>query len=195
MEILKAEFVKGVIGGDYNIGDNLPHVAFFGRSNAGKSSVINSLAKRKKLVRVSKNPGETKEANFYKINDAFYLVDFPGYGYSKHSIKMRNRMTKRIFWYVESSNVKPKVVFLIIDIKVGLTNLDREMIKKLKENNHHINIVGNKIDKLGKVAREERVLKIKEEEPKIQVLLYSAKTKEGREELVETILKLTDCRV
>ncbi len=195
MEILKAEFVKGVVGGDYDIGNNLPQIAFFGRSNAGKSSVINSLARRKKLVRVSKDPGETKEANFYKINEAFYLVDFPGYGYSKHSIKMRNKMTKRLFWYVENSNVKPEAVFLIIDIKVGLTNLDREMIEKLKENNHHINIVGNKADKLGKVAREGKVSDIKKEEPKIPVLLYSAKTKEGREELVKTILKLTNCRV
>ncbi len=188
MKILKAEFAKGVVGDDYNV--KLPQIAFFGRSNAGKSSVINSLVERKNLVRVSKNPGETKEANFYRINDAFYLVDFPGYGYSKFSIKMRNKMAKRILWYIEKSKVKPEVIFLITDIKVGLTDLDREMIGILKENNHNINIIGNKIDKLGKMAREKKVVEIKEEEPEIPLFLYSAKTKEGREDIIENIAKI-----
>jgi GTP-binding protein len=188
MKILKAEFAKGVVGDDYNL--KLPQIAFFGRSNAGKSSVINSLVERKNLVRVSKNPGETKEANFYRINDAFYLVDFPGYGYSKFSMKMRNKMAKRILWYVEKSKVKPEVIFLITDIRVGLTELDREMIKILKENSHNINIIGNKIDKLGKMAREKKVAEIKEEEPDISLFLYSAKTKEGREDIIENIAKM-----
>ncbi len=190
MKISKAEFIKGVVGDDYSTKDNLPQVAFFGRSNAGKSSVINSLAGRKKLVRVSKHPGETKEANFYNINDAFYLVDFPGYGYSKFSIRMRNKMTKRILWYIESASVKPRAVFLIIDIRVGLTDLDREMIVRLKEFNHNIYIIGNKIDKLGKMAREEKMAKVKGEEPEIPVFLYSAKTKEGKEELIEAIIDI-----
>ncbi len=190
MKILKAEFVKGVVGEDYSTKSGLPQVAFFGRSNAGKSSVINSLAGKKKLVHISKHPGETREANFYNINDAFYLVDFPGYGYSKFSIKMRNKMTKRIIWYVEESQVKPRAVFLISDIRVGLTDLDREMIDKLKEFDHTIYIVGNKIDKLGKMAREEKVKKIKAEEPDIPVLLYSAKTKEGREDFIKTIIDI-----
>jgi GTP-binding protein len=188
MKILKAEFAKGVVGDDYNV--KLPQIAFFGRSNAGKSSVINSLTGKKSLVRVSKNPGETKEANFYRINDAFYLVDFPGYGYSKFSMKMRNKMAKRILWYVEKSKVRPKVVFLITDIKVGLTDLDREMIDILKKNNHNINIIGNKADKLGKMAREKKAMEIKEEEPDIPVFLYSAKTKEGKEEIIENIAQL-----
>ncbi len=188
MEIKKAEFVGGVTGDDYSQKSNLPQVAFFGRSNAGKSSVINSLVGRKKLVRVSKNPGETKEANFYKINDAFYLVDFPGYGYSKLPIKIRNRMTKRMLWYVKESPVKPKAVFLITDIKVGLTDLDREMIKNLKENDHEIVIVGNKIDKVNKSKREERLAETQREEPSATVIFYSAKTKEGRERFIEIIL-------
>ena len=79
MKILKAEFAKGVVGGDYNTEDNLPQFAFLGRSNSGKSSVINSLTGAKNLVRASKVPGKTIEANFYSINNFFYLVDFPGY--------------------------------------------------------------------------------------------------------------------
>ena len=188
MEILKAEFIKGVINNDYDLGDNLPQIAFFGRSNAGKSSVINSLVNRKNLVKVSKVPGKTREANFFRINDSFYFVDFPGYGYAKCSIKDRNKMIKRIFWYVKYSNVIPKAIFLIIDAKVGLTILDHEMIKILEENKHQIIIIANKIDKLGNVAAEKQLLSIQKEVSHILVLTYSAKTKKGKEELIKKII-------
>lgn len=187
MKILKAEFAKGVIGDDYGIEDNLPHIAFFGRSNAGKSSVINSLVGKKDFVKVSKTPGKTREANFFRINGAFYLVDFPGYGYAKCSISERNKIIKRIFWYVESSKARPKAVFLIIDAKVGLTVLDWSMIKILKENKHQIVIVANKIDKLAKVALGKQLSSIQKEAGDIPVLRYSAKTKEGKDELTEKI--------
>ncbi len=188
METLKAEFVKGVIGNDYSLEDNLPQIAFFGRSNAGKSSVINSIVDRKNLVKVSKVPGKTREANFFRINNSFYFIDFPGYGYAKCSIKDRNKIIKRIFWYVEYSNVRPRAIFLIIDAKVGLTVLDHEMIQILEENKHQIVIVANKIDKLGKIAAEKQLSSIQKEVPHISVLIYSAKTKEGKDELIEKIM-------
>ncbi len=103
MKIKKAVFVKGVVGDDYGTKGDLPHIAFFGRSNAGKSSLINSLTGEKNLVKVSKLPGKTREANFFRINDAFYLVDFPGYGYAKLSIAERNKIIKRIFRYIKLS--------------------------------------------------------------------------------------------
>jgi GTP-binding protein len=185
MEILKAEFVKGVIGGDYTTNDTLSQIAFLGRSNAGKSSVINSLTGRKNLVKSSKVPGKTIEANFFRINDSFYLVDFPGYGFAKRSIADRNRMIKRIFWYLEFSNVKPQAVCLIIDANVGLTKFDLEMIKVLKENRHNVIIVANKVDKIPKNKRVGKIEKIKNETKYMQVIEYSAKTNEGREELLE----------
>ena len=187
MKISKAEFAKGVIGDDYSLKDNLPHVAFFGRSNAGKSSVINSLVGKKGLVKTSKIPGKTREANFFRINDSFYFVDFPGYGYAKRSIVDRNKIIKRIFWYVEFSNARPKAVFLIIDANVGLTALDRDMIKVLEENKHHIVIIANKIDKLAKSAVEKQLLSIQKEVQDIPVLGYSAKTNEGKDELIRKI--------
>lgn len=190
MKILKAEFVKGVIGNDYGTRDNLPHIAFFGRSNSGKSSVINSLIDRKNLVKVSRMPGKTREANFFRVNNAFYFVDFPGYGYAKRPIKERNKMIKRILWYVKYSNVRPRAIFLIIDARIGLTVLDREMVKILKENKHQIVIIANKIDKLGKVAMEEQILSIQKEIMPVPVLPYSAKTKKGRDELIEKITSL-----
>ena len=87
---------------------------------------------------MSKHPGRTREANFFRINDSFYFADFPGYGYAKRSILKRNKMIKRIFWYVEFSNARPEAVFLIIDANVGLTALDRDMIKILEANKHQI---------------------------------------------------------
>jgi len=192
MKILKSEFAKGVIGGDYAMEDNLPHVAFFGRSNAGKSSVINSLVGKKNLVRISKTPGKTREANFFRINDSFYFVDFPGYGYAKRSISERNKIIKRIFWYVESSSVRPKAVFLIIDVNVGLTVLDRDMIKALEANKHQIIIVANKIDKLSKSAAEKQLSSIQKEAQDISVLGYSAKTNQGKDELIKKIANFVE---
>ena len=188
MKITKAEFIKGVIGNDYNLKDNLPQIAFFGRSNAGKSSVINSLVDKKDLVKTSKIPGKTREANFFRINDSFYFVDFPGYGYAKCSINDRNKMIKRILWYVRNPEIKPRAVFLIIDAKVGLTDLDHEMIEILKENNHQIIIIANKIDKIGKAILENQISFIQKEVPSILVLPYSSKTKEGKDKLIEKII-------
>ena len=187
MKISKSEFIKGVIGDDYGSKDNLPHVAFFGRSNAGKSSVINSLVGKKDLVKTSKLPGKTREANFFRINDSFYFVDFPGYGYAKRSVSERNKMIKRILWYVEFSDVRPQAVFLIIDAKVGLTALDWEMIKNLEANKHNIVIVANKIDKLAKSAANKQLSLIQKEVQGIPVLGYSAKTNEGKDKLIQII--------
>ena len=188
MKISKAKFIKGVTGNNYGLKNNLPHIAFFGRSNAGKSSVINSLVDRKNLVKISKTPGKTREANFFLINDSFYFVDFPGYGYAKCSISERNKIIKRIFWYVEFSNARPKAVFLIIDAKVGLTVLDRDMIKILEANKHQIVIVANKIDKLAKNAVEKQLSLIRKEARDIPVLGYSAKTNKGKDELTKKIV-------
>ena len=188
MKISKAEFAKGVIGDDYGLEDNLPQIAFFGRSNVGKSSVINSLVGKKDLAKVSNVPGKTREANFFRINGSFYFVDFPGYGYAKRSIKERNKMIKRILWYVEYSNVRPRAVFLIIDVKVGLTALDRDMIKILGENKHQVVIIANKIDKLKKAVAEKQLSSIRKETPHVPILPYSAKTKEGGEELIKKIM-------
>ncbi len=192
MEILNGEFIKGVIGDDYSTKDNLPQIAFFGRSNVGKSSVINSLVNRKNLVKVSKVPGKTKEANFFLINKSFYFLDFPGYGYAKFSVKERNKIVKRIFWYLENTNKKPEAIFLIIDAKVGLTDLDREMIKNVQENNHKIVIIANKIDKVKSFEKEERIAKISQESGEISVFPYSAKTKKGKDELIAKITDLVD---
>jgi GTP-binding protein len=187
MKIIKSEFVKGVIGDDYGMKDKLPHIAFFGRSNAGKSSVINSLVAKKDFAKANKMPGKTRVANFFRINDSFYLVDFPGYGYARRSIEERNKMIKRIFWYIEFSPSRPRAVFLITDANIGLTSLDKEMLKLLKVSGHKVIIVANKIDKMSKTALEKQLLSVRKDTPDFQVFPYSAKTGEGREGLIEKI--------
>jgi GTP-binding protein len=187
MKILKAEFVKGVIGDDYGMKDQLPHIAFFGRSNAGKSSVINSLTGRKDLAKANKRPGKTTEANFFRINGSFYLVDFPGYGYARLPIEERNKIIKRIFWYIEEAPARPRAVFLVIDVNVGLTKLDKDMVIILKTNGHKFIIVANKIDKLSKGALGKQIAKIQKEAGEAPILPYSAKTNEGRDQLIEKI--------
>jgi len=189
MEITKAEFVKGVIGDDYSLGNNMPQAAFLGRSNVGKSSVINSLVNRKNLVRASKTPGKTREANFFLVNDMFYLIDFPGYGFAKCSQKERDKLIKRILWYIQYAEDKPEVVVLIIDIKVGLTVLDMEMVKTLKENKHEVIIVANKIDKLNQKEEAQKISEIENDVPGFHVFPYSAKTKKGRERLLSGIFE------
>ena len=189
IEITKAEFIKGVIGDDYGLEDDLPQIAFFGRSNVGKSSVINSLVNRKDLVRSSKKPGKTREANFFLVNGTFYFVDFPGYGYAKCSQKERDKLIKRILWYVQYAKKRPQVVVLIVDVQVGITALDSEMIKTLKENKHQVVIVANKIDKLNQKDLARKILDIKDEAPGFHVFPYSAKTKKGKDKVLIEIFE------
>ena len=189
VDITSAEFVKGVTGDNYMQGDGRPQVAFLGRSNVGKSSVINSLVNRKKLVRSSSTPGKTREANFYLINEKIYFVDFPGYGYSKMSKKDRDRIAKRILWYVQYSPVRPQSVVLIVDAQVGVTEQDKEMLRILKIHGHAIFVIANKVDKLKQQEALKKFAELKKELGPIELFMYSAKTKKGRHIVIEKLLK------
>ncbi len=192
VDITSAEFVKGVIGDNYMQGDGRPQIAFLGRSNVGKSSVINSLVKRKQLVRSSSTPGKTREANFYLINNEFYFVDFPGYGYAKMSKKDRDKIVKRILWYVQYSPVRPAVAVLVVDAQVGLTEHDEEMVRILKNYDHNVIVVANKADKLKQQEVLKRFSELREKLSPINVFMYSAKTKKGRRVVVERLLSTVE---
>ncbi|HFC36125.1 MAG TPA: ribosome biogenesis GTP-binding protein YsxC, partial [Candidatus Moranbacteria bacterium] len=120
MQIKTAKFVKGIIGTDEILRDGKQQIAFVGRSNVGKSSVINSLVGIKKLAKSSATPGRTQEINFFLINDKVYFVDLPGYGFAKISKKQREKIRKMIIWYLSYAETKPCKVVLIIDAKVGI---------------------------------------------------------------------------
>src|SRR3989337_3145920 len=115
MNIASAEFVKGIIGTDSILKEKPPHVAFVGRSNVGKSSVINSLVMRKDLVKSSSMPGKTREINFFFINKKCYFVDLPGYGFARMGAKGAEKIRKLILWNLEGGRRRASFVGLMVN--------------------------------------------------------------------------------
>lgn len=187
IKILSAKFIKGIKGSNKILEDGVPEIAFIGRSNVGKSSVINSLVGRKGLVKSSSVPGKTREINFFLVNDSVYFVDLPGYGFAKMSKKESEKLRKLIWWYFTSGEIKPEAVVLIVDAKVGVTDLDIEMIGVLEECDHNILILANKVDKLKKNDIKKRIKEM-EEQTGVSVLPYSAKTKLNKDALLNELL-------
>ncbi len=189
MNITSAEFIKGIKGTDKILYDGKPQIAFVGRSNVGKSSLINSLVGRHNLARSSSNPGKTIRLDFFLINGNVYFVDLPGYGYAKMSQESHEDIRKMMMWYLEYSDVKHRRVVLILDANVGVTEFDRQMIDLLTE--HHIEFViaANKIDKLKRGEKEKQLKTIHENCGSAMVIPYSAKTKEGRASLLKVIFR------
>ena len=176
-EVTSAEFLKGIVGTDIILTDGVPEIAFVGRSNVGKSSLVNSLVNRKDLVKVGKKPGKTTEINFFSINrKKCYFVDLPGYGYAEASPKQKESIEKLILWYLMYSDASLYKVVLILDVKAGLTAFDEEMIRVLREKGHPYVIVANKVDKLNQKELSAQTREIKERAHEATVVPYSAAT-------------------
>jgi len=186
MEVKSAEFVTGIIGTDPILGDPRPQVAFVGRSNVGKSSVINSLVLRKSLVKSSSMPGKTREINFFIINDDRFFVDLPGYGFARMGAKGAEKIRKLILWYLGSGEARPKLIVLIVDAGVTPMPQDKEMADILRAENLPFVVLANKVDRLNQTERSHN-LKAIEAALGAAVVPYSARTKAGREKLLETI--------
>ena len=189
MEIKTAEFIKSITGTDKILDDLKPQVTFVGRSNVGKSSVINSLVKRNNLVKSSSKPGKTQQINFFLINKKIYFVDLPGYGFIKMPLKQKEKIRKMILWYLFYSEIRFKKVVLIIDALVGPSEFDKEMLDLLNQNKHPIILVANKIDKLKKNKLISQLKFIQEEIGPNEIIPYSTKTKKGRNELLAKIFE------
>ena len=190
MKVRTVEFAGSVyVPGEPAPGD-LPQVAFSGRSNVGKSSLINVLLRRtrKKLARVSGSPGKTQSLNFYRVNDHFFLVDLPGFGYAKVSAKVRDSWKALIEQYLEGERMLRGIVHLV-DARHDPTPTDQQMVAFLAAKKLPTLVVLTKMDKLKKTQRERAVatamdhLGLEEE----QLLAFSAKTGEGREELLAAL--------
>lgn len=178
MRVISAEFVKGIRGTDDIVtSTERPQVAFVGRSNVGKSSLINALTGKKGLARASDKPGKTSEINYYDVNKQLYLVDLPGYGFASSSLHDREKFRKLIVWYLSASGAKPTCVVLVIDAVAGLTKFDEDMLSVLKGELHPHIIVVNKIDKL---TQKDLHARIKEVEAVVgDIPLFPCSTKEG----------------
>lgn len=168
-----------------------PEVAFAGKSNVGKSSLINALMNRKSYARISATPGKTQTINFYNINDEMYLVDLPGYGYARVSEKEKERWGKMIERYLHGS-AQLKAVFLLIDIRHDPSANDRMMYKWVVEQGYNPIIVATKLDKIKRSQVQKHVKMLKEGldlVPGTKVIPFSSQTKQGRDEIWELIEK------
>lgn len=188
MEIKSAEFVKGILGTDPILKEKHHQIAFVGRSNVGKSSVINSIVLRKGLVKSSAMPGKTREINFFLINKSCYFVDLPGYGFARMGAKGAEKIRKLILWYLGSGEARINLVVLIVDLGVKPMVYDKEMADILRAENIPFVVVANKVDRLNQTERAHNIKEV-EAELGVSVLPYSARTKAGREELLGVISK------
>ncbi|NTU66801.1 MAG: ribosome biogenesis GTP-binding protein YsxC [Candidatus Moranbacteria bacterium] len=187
MNITSARFVKGIIGTDDALEREFPQVAFIGRSNVGKSTLINSLTKQKGLARASAHPGRTKEINLFLINDSYFFLDLPGYGYAKDSLAVRVELEKIIFGYLFDSPYVPKVIILIIDAKVGPKDQDLDMLRMLEEHGKNVLVVANKVDKVKKSEYKKQLGIIQEKIGEHLIIPYSSEKGIGRQELLHEI--------
>lgn len=176
--------------------DGLPQYAFVGRSNVGKSSLINMLTNRKNLAHTSKTPGKTQTINFFTIEDQWHLVDLPGYGYAKISRKMREVWQKMVFDYLKKSPTL-SCIFVLVDCRIPPQESDLEFMKQLGEFNLPFAIIYTKTDKLklNKLnkhiqAIQDEFLKNWEEMP--DEFISSSVTAEGREEILDFIYLLNN---
>ena len=186
-QITSAKFMRGVNGTDELLADGTPQVALIGRSNVGKSSIINSLTGQPGLARTSNTPGLTQEINIYGINNAFYLLDLPGYGFAKVPEKVREQLQKLTWWYLFDSQHIQRKAILVIDANVGPSANDREMLGLLREYQKNIVIVANKVDKIKSSEYEERLRAITDLARGLTVIPYSSTKKIGVEELEKQI--------
>ncbi len=165
--------------------NTLPEFAFAGKSNVGKSSLINTLMNRKAYARTSSQPGKTQTINFYRINDDMYYVDLPGYGYAKVSLEEKAKWGKMIENYLNKSAMLKKV-FLLVDIRHDPSENDRIMYKWIVHNGWQPIIIATKLDKLKRSQMAGQVKKIRAglEMGREDILIpFSAETKQGREEI------------
>src|SRR5215204_4504699 len=149
MKITSAEFIKSAFSEEHWTTDGLSEIAFLGRSNVGKSSLINSLLQRKGLARTSNTPGRTQSINFFLINESFYFVDLPGYGYARVSKTMRQDWGKMAEEYL-SERAELRLFIQLVDARHQPTALDRSLHEWLEYHQKHSVVVATKADKLSK---------------------------------------------
>jgi len=192
-EIKNTVFIKSIVNLGDKPGVRRPEFAFVGRSNVGKSSLINCLVNRKNIARVSKNPGKTDTINFFEINGLFYLVDLPGYGFARRSRDTKKDWQRMIEEYLMGS-ADLRSVFVLLDSKVGAKESDVQLIEWLSFNKLPFRLVATKSDKISRSRQRQRAeevlrsLKLPEKTP---LIFFSAKNKQGREALIDLLFLKT----
>lgn len=188
-QVHDAEIVVSAVRASQYPKDNYPEIAFAGRSNVGKSSMINTLLNRKNLARTSSKPGKTATINFYRIENSFYLVDLPGYGYAKVSKEEKKKWAGMMDEYL-SGRENLYMVVLLVDSRHAPTPDDIMMLQWIKDCQGNAVVLATKWDKLKKSEQDESLKRIKNTlqlEPEDILIPFSGETRVGREELWELI--------
>ena len=189
MKVLSAEFLTGAVSCKQYPDSVCPELAFVGRSNVGKSSLINSLLNRKKLVKTSQTPGKTQEINFFKINNNFIFADLPGYGFAKVPQVVRKHWKKMIEDYLLKRETLLAVIF-IIDMRRNPSPLDLDLKTWLETHGIEYVLVATKVDKLSQSEATKQVNKLNIayfNKGEGKLLVYSSKSGRGRKELWQKI--------
>jgi GTP-binding protein len=188
--IIKNVILETVCGVNSILPENdKPEIAFAGKSNVGKSSLINSLINRKSLARTSSSPGKTQTINYYNINDELYFVDLPGYGYAKTSETEREKWGKMVERYLMNSK-QLKLIFLLIDIRHEPSQNDKNMYEWILYHGFMPVIIATKMDKLNRSQIAKHIKMIKEglgASPETKIFPFSSLTKQGRDDLWDLI--------
>lgn len=182
MKITSAEFTKSAFNQTHWTTDGLPEIAFLGRSNVGKSSLLNSLLQRKGLARTSNTPGRTQSINFFLINESFYFTDLPGYGYAKVSKTMRHDWGVMAEEYLAQRD-ELVLSIQLIDSRHAPTQLDKQLNEWLIHHHKNHFIVATKADKLSNIKLKKSFEVIEKSLPESKIIAYSAVTGNGRDEV------------
>ncbi len=192
--VIKNVSLETVCGITSKIPDNaLPEVAFAGKSNVGKSSLINALMNRKSLARTSSQPGKTQTINFYNVNNALYFVDLPGYGYTNANQEVKAKWGKMVENYLHRSR-QLKLVFLLIDIRHAPSENDRIMYDWILRMGFQPVIIATKLDKINRSQIRKQVELVRTglgAGPDVKIIPFSAQSKQGRDEIYALLDELT----
>lgn len=189
MKVTKSEFVISAVRPDQYPVDALPEIALAGRSNVGKSSLINRMLSRKNLARTSATPGKTQQLNYYRVNDDLYLVDFPGYGYAKVSKTQRAAFGEMIEKYLLNRK-ELKLVLLVVDLRHPPSKDDINMYGWLQHYGLDVCVVATKADKIPKTRWPKHVKIVKEAlgfQPQHSMVMFSSENGLGKDELWDII--------
>lgn len=195
MEIKKSKLVATIANPEQCPNNDMPELILLGRSNVGKSSFINSIANNRKLAFVGAKPGRTRTINFYLLNESFYLVDLPGYGYAKASWTEKDRWHKSIDEYLKSRLKSINAAFFLLDIRHAPSDDDKLMWEWLQYYGIDTVVVATKADKLNRSQINERINSLRKElglYEDVPVVPFSALTKQGREQVLMLIDKILE---
>jgi GTP-binding protein len=192
LKIKNARFVKSILDALEKPKPALPEIVFAGRSNVGKSSLINSLVNQRNFARVSKRPGKTQTINFFSVDDKFYLVDLPGYGYARRSKAQQSIWNKSIEDYLVNSR-ELLILFVLVDSKVGIKESDQQLVEWLDYYQIPFQIIATKVDQIprSKVAvREKQIAESLGLALGSSIIFFSVKDRTGREEVLKYLSSL-----